>query len=74
MKKFTAATTFFLVSTLATSLTNAGNPTVDFVFQNKNLITCVSWPWCGGPDFLGPLTTPKDTKTETQDAKDEKLA
>jgi hypothetical protein len=37
------------------------------------LLTCIYMPYCGGPETFTPVSQPKDTKTETQDAKDEKL-
>ena len=38
------------------------------------LLACIVLPWCSGPDLSSPILEPKDNKTETQDAKDEKLA
>lgn len=38
------------------------------------LLTCMTMPWCSGTDTFSPVTQPKDVKTETQDAKDEKVA
>lgn len=38
------------------------------------LLSCVTFPWCSGPDMSSPILQPKDKKTETQDTKDNKLA
>lgn len=35
---------------------------------------CVWLPVCGDPDYYTPVSRPTDSKTETQDAKDEKVA
>lgn len=42
--------------------------------SDSKLLTCIFMPYCGGPDQFGPVFEPQDTKTETQDAKDEKVA
>ena len=38
------------------------------------LLSCVTFPLCSGTDTFSPVSKPKDSKTETQDAKDEKVA
>lgn len=42
--------------------------------KESSLQACVWMPWCDEPDIYSPILQPKDNKTETQDAKDEKLA
>lgn len=42
--------------------------------SDSKLLTCIFMPYCGGPDQFGPVFEPQDSKTETQDAKDEKVA
>lgn len=37
-------------------------------------ISCITFPWCGGTDSATPILDPKDPKTDSQDAKDEKVA
>ena len=39
----------------------------------KDLYACALYPMCD-KDITSPVMQPKDVKTETQDAKDEKLA
>uniref|UniRef100_UPI0040475EA6 hypothetical protein n=1 Tax=Rheinheimera sp. TaxID=1869214 RepID=UPI0040475EA6 len=48
--------------------------TVDNDSIESSLLACVWMPWCDEPDIYSPILQPKDNKTETQDAKDEKLA
>lgn len=73
MKKLTLITACILFSV-------AGLGTTDQIIitelqgDDKIHIACVTWPWCGGPDLFEPVLQPKDTKNETQDAKDEKVA
>jgi hypothetical protein len=42
--------------------------------MDSQQVACIHMPYCGGPDIFSPVLQPKDSKTETQDAKDEKLA
>ena len=49
---------------------------IDLKNENTDqiLISCMTFPWCGGVEPQNPIVQPKDSKTETQDAKDEKVA
>ena len=73
MKKLILITTSILFFTAGLSSTEQSTQ-AGINGDDKILIACVTWPWCGGPDLLGPVLEPKNTKTETQDAKDEKVA
>lgn len=65
---------FLLVST-AFFLVNDVNHSADVGKLHNSLLSCVWVPVCGdGPDLNSPILRPKDDKTETQDAKDDKLA
>jgi hypothetical protein len=69
--------TMIKVSVLTVSLFLTATPTTNASSNNElefnNLIACLWVTYCG-QDIYSPVPTPKDVKTETQDAKDEKLA
>lgn len=44
------------------------------LLEHNNLYACYWFPNCADPDRYSPILQPKDSKTETQDVKDEKLA
>lgn len=48
--------------------------TQDFNTKYDDALACVWLPVCGDPDIYSPVLQPKESKTETQDAKDEKVA
>ena len=57
----------FASSPMVGSTTNTNSSDFD------DLYACVWFPMCD-KELTNPLSQPTDTKTETQDAKDEKLA
>ncbi len=61
---------------LSFSLTSASSVVTQqnsYESSDTILLSCITLPWCGS-ELSSPVPTPKDVKTETQDAKDEKLA
>jgi hypothetical protein len=75
MKMLTALKSCLIVTTLGLS---SANQDIKFDIPGAagdSLITCMTLPYCGGgSDVFSPVLQPKDSKTETEDAKDEKLA
>lgn len=69
-----AATSLLLVSSVCVAGEKHEGATQEK--ETSTLLACGWYPLCGDPDvyIYSPILQPKDTTTETQDTKDNKLA
>jgi hypothetical protein len=74
MKVITIVKVGLLVASLGFALTSDIKPSADNNSVFDGSISCLWITYCGDVDRFNPVSQPQDTKTETQDAKDEKLA
>ncbi|MBZ9611136.1 hypothetical protein [Rheinheimera maricola] len=74
MKAITSLKAGLLMASLGFVLSYTHAPTENYDAAEGTLISCIWITYCGEPDIYSPVKKPNDTKNETQDAKDEKLA
>lgn len=74
MKALKILKTSAVVAMLFTVSSDITQRTFNFTSYDGILLSCVTFPYCSGPDLSSPILQPKDSKTDSKDTKDDKLA